>query len=158
MRAVLQRVSEASVTIDGEVVGQIGPGLVVLLGVTHGDGPPQVKALADKVANLRIFADAEGKFNLSALDVGAEILVVSQFTLYADSRQGRRPSFTDAAPPPVAEPLVEGFANSLAAMGFRVATGRFGAHMAVRLVNDGPVTILLDTLAKRSEGCRGSLP
>ena len=145
MRAVLQRVSEASVTIDGEVVGQIGPGLVVLLGVTHGDGPPQVKALAEKVANLRIFADAEGKFNLSALDIGAQILVVSQFTLYADSRKGRRPSFTDAAPPPVAEPLVEAFANSLAAMGFRVATGRFGAHMAVRLVNDGPVTILLDT-------------
>jgi D-tyrosyl-tRNA(Tyr) deacylase len=127
------------------VVGQIGRGLVVLLGVGHGDGEAEARLLGEKIANLRIFEDAAGKMNLSLLDVGGEALVVSQFTLYADTRRGRRPGFTDAALPDVAEPLVQRFADHLRAAGIPVATGRFGAMMLVEIHNDGPVTILLDT-------------
>lgn len=145
MRAVVQRVKEAEVTVDGEVVGRIGHGLVILLGVGHEDTPKEADRLAEKIANLRIFPDAEGKFNLSLLDVGGEALVVSQFTLYADTKKGRRPSFVDAAPPDAAEPLVAHFASSLADKGIKVKTGRFGALMDVALVNHGPVTIILDT-------------
>ncbi|MHB1414606.1 MAG: D-aminoacyl-tRNA deacylase [Chloroflexota bacterium] len=144
MRAVLQRVTEASVSVDEEVIAEIGPGLVVLLGVGPGDGDEQARALAEKVANLRIFADEAGRFNLSALDLSAEVLVVSQFTLYADTRRGRRPSFTEAALPDQAEPLIERFVGYLRAAGLRTATGRFGAHMLVKIWNDGPVTISLE--------------
>ena len=145
MRALLQRVSRASVTVDEKVVGQIGQGLLVLLGVGHGDGEAQVKTLSDKIAHLRIFEDNEGKMNRSLLDIGGQALVVSQFTLYADTRRGRRPGFTDAAPPSVAEPLVERFKEALAGYGLTVAGGVFGAYMQVELVNDGPVTIWLDS-------------
>ena len=145
MRALLQRVSHASVTVDGKVVGQIGQGLLVLLGVGQGDSEVQVKALADKIVYLRIFGDDEGKMNRSLLDIGGEVLVVSQFTLYADTRRGRRPSFTDAAPPSIAEPLVERFKDAIAAYGLTVADGIFGAYMQVELLNDGPVTIWLDS-------------
>lgn len=145
MRALLQRVSRASVTVDEKVVGQIGQGLLVLLGVGHGDGGAQVKTLSDKIAHLRIFEDDEGKMNRSLLDIGGQALVVSQFTLYADTRRGRRPGFTDAAPPSVAEPLVERFKEALAGYGLTVAGGVFGAYMQVELVNDGPVTIWLDS-------------
>lgn len=125
-------------------MGQIGSGLVVLLGVGAGDTEQKARAMAEKVANLRIFADDQGRFNLSALDVGAEILVVSQFTLYADTRRGRRPSFTEAAPPEVAEPLCRQFADDLRALGLKVAEGRFRAHMLVKILNDGPVTVSLE--------------
>lgn len=146
MRAILQRVRHGFVTVDSTTVGQIGSGYVILLGVNHSDGPAEVKRLAEKTVHLRVFEDAQGKMNLSALDTGAEILVVSQFTLYADARKGRRPSFTDAAPPETAEPLVTQFAAQLQALGVKkVATGIFGAHMLVRIENDGPVTIILDT-------------
>ena len=145
MRALLQRVSHASVTVDGQVVGHIGQGLLVLLGVGRDDSEVQVKALADKIVYLRIFGDDEGKMNRSLLDIGGEVLVVSQFTLYADTRRGRRPSFTDAAPPSVAEPLVERFKDAIAAYGLTVADGIFGAYMQVELLNDGPVTIWLDS-------------
>jgi len=145
MKAIIQRVSQASVTEDGKVLGSIGPGLVVLLGVSEGDGDDQARLLAEKIANLRIFADAQSKFNLSAFDVGAEIRVISQFTLFADTRKGRRPSFTGAARPEIAQPLVVRFVEELRRMGFRVAEGRFGAHMMVEIHNDGPVTISLDT-------------
>jgi len=145
VRSVVQRVSRGSVSIEGQVVGQIGRGLVVLLGVGHGDGEAEARLLAEKVANLRIFEDAAGKMNLSLLDIGGEALLVSQFTLYADTRRGRRPGFTDAALPDVAEPLVQRFADYLRAAGIPVATGRFGAMMLVEIHNDGPVTILLDT-------------
>jgi len=145
MRALIQRVQRAAVRVDDEVLGQIGPGLVVLLGVGDGDGEQQSRVLAQKIANLRIFADADSKFNLSALDANAEMLVVSQFTLFADTRKGRRPSFTDAARPEVAEPLVQHFCGELRAMGFRVAEGKFGAMMLVEIHNDGPVTIWMDT-------------
>lgn len=144
MRAVIQRVTEASVTVDQQVVGAIGPGLVVLLGIGRGDTESQARKLAEKVANLRIFADDASKFNRSALDIGAEALVVSQFTLYGDARKGRRPSFTEAAPPDIAEPLVQCFVEALRATGLRVATGRFQAMMLVRICNDGPVTILME--------------
>ena len=143
MRAVVQRVSRAAVRVDGEAVGQIGAGLAILLGVGPGDDEAVARGLADKVVGMRIFEDAAGKTNLSAIDVGAEVLVVSQFTLYADTSRGRRPGFTGAAPPAVAQPLVERFAELVAERGLRVATGRFGAHMAGELVNDGPVTIVL---------------
>jgi len=126
------------------VVGAIGPGLVVLLGVKTGDTEAEARWLANKIANLRIFSDQEGKFNLSALDVGGEALVVSQFTLYGDARKGRRPSFIEAAPPEVAEPLVEKFVEFLRAKGLKVETGRFGAIMLVEIHNDGPVTIILE--------------
>ena len=146
MRAVIQRVEKGRVSVAGQAVGEIGPGLVILLGVGHGDGHPEADRLADKIANLRIFADAEGKTNLSALDVAGEALVISQFTLYADCRKGRRPSFVHAAPPDVAEPLVDYFAARLRQNGVgRVETGVFGALMLLEIHNDGPFTIILDT-------------
>lgn len=145
MRALLQRVSRASVTVDEQVVGKIGLGLLVLLGVGKDDNEAQVKTMADKIVYLRIFGDDEGKMNRSLLDVGGEVLVVSQFTLYADMRRGRRPSFIDAAPPSIAEPLVERFKAAIADYGLRVAGGIFGAYMEVELVNSGPVTIWLDS-------------
>src|SRR5205085_6181806 len=129
MRALLQRVSRASVTVDGQVVGQIGQGLLVLLGIGQGDSEVQVKTLADKIVYLRIFGDDEGKMNRSILDVGGEVLVISQFTLYANMRRGRRPSFTDAAPPAIAEPLVERFMKVIAGYGLKVEGGVFGAYM-----------------------------
>jgi len=145
LRALVQRVSRASVTIESCVVGAINPGLVVLVGVGKGDSEADASYLAEKIANLRIFSDQEGKFNLSALDVGGEILVVSQFTLYASTRKGRRPGFTDAAPPEEAEPLVDTFAQLLRSTGLKVETGRFQQHMLVEIHNDGPVTILIDS-------------
>lgn len=144
MRVVVQRVQQAKVSVGGETVAAIGPGVVVLVGVTHNDAEEQARWLAQKVAGLRIFEDADGKMNAGLLDVGGEALVVSQFTLYADARKGRRPSFTDAAPPEVAEPLVRRFADELAAAGVPVRTGVFGAHMLVEIHNNGPVTILLE--------------
>ncbi len=145
MRVVLQRVAEAAVEIDGAVVGSIGPGLVVLAGFTDGDGPDTVSWMADKIANLRIFADAEGRMNRSVLDSGGEVLVVSQFTLYGDARKGRRPSFVKAARPEVAVPLYEAFVEALDRVVPRpVQTGRFGAAMNVSLVNDGPVTLMME--------------
>jgi D-tyrosyl-tRNA(Tyr) deacylase len=145
MRTVLQRVSRAAVAVEGIVIGQIGHGLLILLGIGKGDGPAEVDAFAGKIANLRIFADDEGRFNRSLLDVGGEALVVSQFTLYADTQRGRRPSFTEAELPERAEPLVNSFVAALRERGVPVATGQFGAAMQVSLVNDGPVTIVLDS-------------
>jgi D-aminoacyl-tRNA deacylase len=145
MRLVIQRVSEASVSVDGETIGEIGNGLLVLLGVRAGDDEETAQRLATKTAELRIFTDDAGKFNRSLVDVGGEALVVSQFTLYGDTRRGRRPSFNDAAKPSVAEPLVSAYMWALAAHGIRVARGRFGALMQVSLVNDGPVTIVIDS-------------
>jgi len=145
MRVVIQRVTEASVTVDNQVVGKIGSGLLVLLGIGTGDQLATATLLAEKIANMRIFADDEGRFNRSALDVGGAALVVSQFTLYADTRRGRRPSFAAAAPPEIAMPLVDAFVAALRARGMTVATGIFGAHMHVALLNDGPVTLVLDS-------------
>jgi D-tyrosyl-tRNA(Tyr) deacylase len=145
MRAVIQRVREASVSVDDQVVGAIGAGLVILVGVTHDDDESDARFLAQKIATLRIFEDADGKFNRSALDVGARALVVSQFTLYADTRRGRRPDFIDAARPEVAEPLIERFVARLREQGLQVEVGRFQARMLVRIFNDGPVTIILDS-------------
>ena len=145
MRALLQRTSGARVRVDGAVVGEIGPGLVILLGVGPEDDEPTTDALARRATELRIFDDADGRTNLSLLDVGGEALVVSQFTLYADTRRGRRPGFTGAAAPDLAERLYLRFAETLRTIGVGVATGRFGAVMAVELVNDGPFTIWLDT-------------
>ena len=145
MRAVLQRVTHSKVTVEGNVVGEIGAGLVVLLGVGANDTEAEVELLTNKIANLRIFTDEEGKFNLSALDAKAEMLVVSQFTLFADCRKGRRPSFTDAARPELAVPLYEQFVERLRAIGFKVETGVFQADMLVEIHNTGPVTIWLDT-------------
>jgi D-tyrosyl-tRNA(Tyr) deacylase len=144
MRALLQRVSKASVTVNGQTVSAIGKGLLILLGVGHGDRDEQAKLLAEKIANLRIFEDDQGKTNLSVLDVNGEAIVVSQFTLYADARKGRRPSFTDAALPDVAAPLVDRFADLLRGHGVPTQTGKFGAHMEVEIHNDGPVTIWLE--------------
>lgn len=144
MRAVVQRVSEASVTIDGEVVGAIGPGLLVLVGVTHDDDEATAAKLASKVWHLRVFDDDDGFMNRSAAAAGRPVLVVSQFTLYGDTRKGRRPSWLAAARPEQAEPLVDAFVTALRAEGARVEAGRFGADMAVALVNDGPVTLLLE--------------
>lgn len=146
MRAILQRVQRGHVAVDGNIVGEIGPGYVILLGMTHQDGPAEVKKLAEKTVHLRVFEDDQSKMNLSALDTGAEILVISQFTLFADARKGRRPSFTNAAPPEIAEPLVAQFVAVLRSLGItKVQTGVFGAHMRVHIENDGPVTIILDT-------------
>ena len=145
MRAVIQRVTEASVTVNNQVVGQIGGGLLVLLGIGVGDQLAEATLLAEKIANMRIFADEEGRFNRSALEMSGAALVVSQFTLYADTRRGRRPSFAEAASPEIAAPLVDAFVAALRERGMTVATGVFGAHMQVALLNDGPVTIVLDS-------------
>lgn len=146
MRAVVQRVASATVTVDGETVASIGRGVLILLGVAQGDDERAASMLARKIAELRIFPDDRGRFDRSLLDIGGAALVVSQFTLFADVRRGRRPSFTDAAAPDVAAPLVDAFAGHLRGAGVtRVETGRFGVHMNVALVNDGPVTIILDT-------------
>lgn len=147
MRAVLQRASAGRVLVDGVVVGALDPvpGFVILLGVGPEDGEAQARLLADKVAGLRVFADDQGKMNRSLRDVGGGALVISQFTLYADTSRGRRPGFTTAAPPAVAEPLVTRFMEELRALGVPVQGGRFGAEMQVELTNDGPVTILFDT-------------
>lgn len=146
MRAVVQRVTQARVRIDGETVGEIGPGLLVLLGVTHTDTPEQAQWLAEKIVGLRIFNDADGKMNRGLQDIGGGVLVVSQFTLYGDCKKGKRPSFIDAAPPEISIPLYEKFVNSIRALGVFTATGRFGAMMQVELVNDGPVTLIVDRL------------
>jgi D-aminoacyl-tRNA deacylase len=145
VRAVVQRVSSARALVEGEVVGEVDRGLCVLLGVGRGDGADEVERLAGRVARLRIFENEDGRFDRSLLDVSGEALVVSQFTLIADTAKGNRPSFSDAAPPEQAEPLYDQFCDALRGLGVPVATGRFGARMAVELVNDGPVTIVLDT-------------
>ena len=145
MRAVVQRVSQGSVSVDGETIGRIGSGLLVLLGVAHQDTPAGADTLADKIVHLRIFEDDAGKLNRSLLEVGGEMLVVSQFTLYGDCRKGRRPSFVDAADPETASELYEHFVSRVAGHGIRVATGRFRARMAVSLINDGPVTLILES-------------
>ena len=146
MKAVLQRVTRASVSVEGEMVGAIGPGLCVLLGVSRSDGAEQASRLAGKLARLRVFEDENGRFDRSLLDVGGEALVVSQFTLLGDTtrQKGTRPDFSQAAPRDQAEPLYEAFCDALRELGVPVATGRFGARMAVQLVNDGPVTIVLE--------------
>ncbi|WP_018467392.1 D-aminoacyl-tRNA deacylase [Calidithermus timidus] len=154
MRAVVQRVSEARVVVDGQSVGQIGVGFVVLLGVRRGDALEDAAYLARKIAGLRVFSDGEGKLNLSLAEVGGEVLVVSQFTLYADTRRGNRPGFSEAAAPDEGKRLYEQFCNLLAAQGLHVETGVFQAHMQVYLVNDGPVTILLDS-SERQRPTRG---
>ena len=145
MRLVLQRVSSGKVSVDGQAVAEIGLGLVILLGIAPGDGEAQANYLAEKAANLRIFEDEQGKMNRSLLEVGGAAIVVSQFTLYADARKGRRPSFTDAALPETARPLVERFAVVLGELGVPTQTGQFGAHMLVEIANDGPVTIVLES-------------
>jgi len=145
MRAVLQRVSRAGVRVAGEQIAEIGPGILVLLGVAEGDGETEAEYLAGKTAHLRIFEDRAGKMNLSVLEVAGEVLVVSQFTLLADCRKGRRPGFALAARPEAAEPLCRHFVNSLQRLGLPVQTGRFQAEMAVALENDGPVTLVLDS-------------
>lgn len=144
MRTVLQRVRSGRVSVEGRVIAEIGPGVVILLGVGPQDGEEQARYLVEKIANLRIFEDEQGKINRSLLEVGGAAIVVSQFTLYADTRKGRRPSFTDAAPPEVARPLVERFAELLRALGVPTQTGEFGAHMLVEIANDGPVTIWME--------------
>ena len=144
MRVVVQRVEKGKVTVDDHTVAEIGRGVVILLGIGPDDGEEQARYLAEKIANLRIFADEEGKTNLSLLDIGGEAIIVSQFTLYADTRKGRRPSFVKAAPPEVAEPLVERFAGFMGAQGVPTQTGQFGAKMSVEIINDGPVTIWME--------------
>ena len=144
MRVLIQRVSQASVTVDQETISKIGKGLLILLGVGHGDGEEQVTFLAEKTANLRIFEDEQGKTNLSVLDVNGEVIVVSQFTLYANTQKGRRPSFIEAALPDVAELLVNRFVELLRGHGVPTQTGKFGAHMEVEIHNDGPVTVWLE--------------
>ncbi len=148
MKALLQRVTRASVSVASEVVGRIGRGLVVCIGVASGDTEKDAQYLAQKTASLRIFSDEEGRFNLSALDIKGELLVVSQFTLLADTRKGRRPSFIEAAPPAQAEEIFERFVEQARATGLRVETGRFQQYMQVEIYNDGPVTILLDSKGK----------
>jgi len=145
LRAVIQRVTESSVSVEGEVVGRIGHGLLALISVEASDTEKDAQYIADKIAELRIFNDAEGKFNLSVEDVRGEVLVISQFTLHGDCRRGRRPSFSGAARPETAIPLYEAVAQNLRARGLAAPTGRFGAHMQVKLLNDGPVTLLLDS-------------
>jgi D-tyrosyl-tRNA(Tyr) deacylase len=144
MRIVVQRVRRGRVSVEGRALADIGQGYVVLVGVGRGDGPAEAAWLSEKCAGLRVFEDGQAKMNLSILDVGGEALVVSQFTLYADTARGRRPSFIDAAPPEQAEPLVEAFADGLRRLGVPVRSGSFGAHMLVEIENDGPVTILLE--------------
>ncbi|MBE7434237.1 MAG: D-tyrosyl-tRNA(Tyr) deacylase [Anaerolineales bacterium] len=144
MRVLIQRVSKASVIVEGQTISSIGKGLLILLGVGHGDGEDSARFLAEKTANLRIFEDEQGKTNLSVLDVKGEVIVVSQFTLYADTRKGRRPSFIDAALPAAAEPLVNRFVELLRSHDVPTQTGKFGAHMEVEIHNDGPVTIWLE--------------
>lgn len=144
MRALVQRVSRASVSVDDEVIGSIGSGLCVLVGVTHDDTESDSAKLAAKLWNLRIFDDGAGAMNLSVGESGGELLVISQFTLYGDARKGRRPSWVAAARPEVAEPLIDGLVEELRVLGGRVGTGRFGAHMSVELINDGPVTLLVE--------------
>lgn len=148
MKALVQRVVKASVNIGGEVVGKIGPGLVVFVGVARGDTERDAVYLADKIINLRIFADETSKFNLSVLETGGEVLIVSQFTLLADTRKGRRPSFEEAAPPDQAEVLFNFFVDRVRATGLKIETGRFQQHMLVEIYNDGPVTIALDSAQK----------
>jgi D-tyrosyl-tRNA(Tyr) deacylase len=148
VKALLQRVSEASVSVGGEVVGRIGRGLVILVGIASGDTEKDIQYLVPKIVNLRIFPDDEGRFNLSAVDINGELLVVSQFTLLADTRKGRRPSFVEAAPPVEAEELFERFVEQARATGLKVETGRFQEYMQVEIHNDGPVTILLDSREK----------
>lgn len=145
MRAVVQRASRASVTIEGSAMAKIGQGLVVLLGIRNGDTATDIRWLAEKIINLRIFNDQAGKMNMSLADIGGEMLIVSQFTLYGDCRKGRRPGFSSAAPPEIAEPLYNQFIDEIQNRGVRTATGIFQAAMQVELVNDGPVTLLLDT-------------
>ena len=147
MRLLLQRAGRAEVRIEGQVVGRIGPGLVALVGIGHADDEATVEGLANKTVDLRIFRDAQGKANRSLIDVGGEVLAISQFTLYADTRRGRRPSFLDAAPPEPGERLYERFCTAIEARGVNVARGIFGAEMEVELVNDGPMTIWLDSAA-----------
>jgi D-tyrosyl-tRNA(Tyr) deacylase len=144
MRALIQRVTAGSVSVDSKEISAIEKGLVVLVGIGHADRPSQIQAMAEKIANLRIFEDAGGKMNLSILDAGGSALVVSQFTLYADTRKGRRPAFTDAAAPEVASQLVADFIKELSRMGVPTQSGVFGAHMLVQIANDGPVTIMLE--------------
>ena len=151
MKALLQRVSKASVTVDSDVVADIGRGLVIFVGVSAGDTERDAQYLAGKTVELRIFPDSESKFNLSALDTGGELLVVSQFTLLADARKGRRPSFTEAAPPQQAEALFQRFLEFLRQSGLKVESGRFQEHMHVEIHNDGPVTILLDSRDKYAQ-------
>ncbi|MDX1448105.1 MAG: D-aminoacyl-tRNA deacylase [Acidimicrobiia bacterium] len=146
MRAVVQRVARASVTVDGEVTGQIDVGLLVLVGAGHGDSIQEADVLAEKLVGLRIFPDDQGRMNLSVAEVGGGILVVSQFTLYGDARKGRRPSFVAAAPPEIAEPLVERVIAGIREAGIATASGRFGAAMEVELLNDGPVTLVLEVV------------
>lgn len=144
MRALVQRVNYGRVSVDGELISEISHGLVILVGVGHGDGEAQAAWLSEKIANLRIFEDSDGKMNLSLRDIGGQALVVSQFTLYADAQKGRRPSFVDAALPDVAAPLVEKFAEMIRQQGISAGVGVFGAHMLVEIHNDGPVTIWLE--------------
>lgn len=144
MRVVIQRVSQGSVIVGDRTVAKIGPGVVILLGIGPQDGEEQSRYLVEKIANLRIFEDDSGKMNRSLLDIGGEAIVVSQFTLYADTRKGRRPSFTDAAPPDIASPLVNHFVELLNQQGVPTQTGEFGAHMSVNITNDGPVTIWIE--------------
>ena len=151
MKAVVQRVSRARVTVSGEPVGEIGAGMLVLLGVMRGDGKAQAERLAEKVARFRFFTDEDDRMNLSALDLGRAVLVVSQFTLAADGRRGRRPSFDRAAEPAQAEPLYEHFTGHLRSLGLECATGRFGARMSVELENDGPVTFVLEEAPREPE-------
>ena len=155
MRAVIQRVSQAQVSVDGECIGRIGHGLVVLLGIRSDDTQVQADYISDKIIGLRIFSDQAGKFNRSLRDVGGELLIVSQFTLYGDCRKGRRPSFIAAAGVEIALPLYEYFVERARSQNIRVATGRFQANMAVQLVNDGPVTIILDSLDERRTKASG---
>jgi D-tyrosyl-tRNA(Tyr) deacylase len=152
MRVVLQRVERAAVRVGAESVGSIDVGLLLLVGVGHGDDRLDLAGAARKILDLRVFQDTEGKMNLSLRDVGGDVLAVSQFTLYGDTRKGRRPSYTHAAPPEVAEPVFDAFVRALRDEGARVAVGRFGAHMSVELVNDGPVTLVLELAPSDSEG------
>jgi D-tyrosyl-tRNA(Tyr) deacylase len=152
VRIVLQRVERAAVRVGAEAVGSIGAGLLLLVGVGHGDDRLDLAGAARKILDLRVFQDAEGKMNLSLRELQGEVLAVSQFTLYGDTRKGRRPSYTHAAPPEVAEPVFNALVEALQAEGARVATGRFGAHMSVELVNDGPVTLVLELAPSDPEG------